>query len=411
MKMNFYRYNGYTLCSWDALPYEKIDTLPAAGEVIFLFRRPLFSGRESYPVTDAALLTERESVDTLNASAPAPAIPSELAEAVRAGRVRAVNGQHPRWQELLSPLPKKEKYRVNLLGLGDVGSTLLMGLRLLGGDVLSSIGLCDLRENVPQRWEFELNQIGLPWDYDALPPVEIISPEELFSGDVFLFCASRFVPDTAVRDGDVRMAQYELNRDLVAQYAKKARQARYKGLFCVVSDPVDPLCRAVLRESNRDENGRPDGRGLRPCQVRGFGLGVMHARALYFARKDARFAGYLTEGRAFGPHGEDLVLANSIEHYDDALSRELTEKVAHANLDMRRLGYKPYVAPALSSGALTLLALLRGQWHYASVYMDGIFMGCRQRLTPSGIEVERLTLPDALQKRLDTTAARLRAID
>ena len=243
MKMNFYRYNGYTLCSWDALPYEKIDTLPAAGEVIFLFRRPLLSGRESYPVTDAALLTERESVDTLNASAPAPAIPSELAEAVRAGRVRAVNGQHPRWQELLSPLPKKEKYRVNLLGLGDVGSTLLMGLRLLGGDVLSSIGLCDLRENVPRRWEFELNQIGLPWDYDAMPPVEIISPEELFSGEVFLFCASRFVPDTAVRDGDVRMAQYELNRDLVAQYAKKARQARYKGLFCVVSDPVDPLCR------------------------------------------------------------------------------------------------------------------------------------------------------------------------
>ena len=137
----------------------------------------------------------------------------------------------------------------------------------------------------------------------------------------------------------------------------------------------------------------------------------MHARALYFARKDARFASYLTEGRAFGPHGEDLVLANSIEHYDDALSRELTDRVAHANLEMRKLGYKPYVAPALSSGALTLLALLRGQWHSASVYMDGIFMGCRQRLTPSGIEVEQLTLPDALQKRLDTTAARLRAID
>ena len=161
------------------------------------------------------------------------------------------------------------------------------------------------------------------------------------------------------------------------------RSQRHKGLFCVVSDPVDPLCRAVLQESDRGENGRPDGGGLLPCQVRGFGLGVMHARALYFARKDARFASYLTEGRAFGPHGEDLVLANSIEHYDDTLSRELTDRVAHANLEMRKLGYKPYVAPALSSGALTLLALLRGQWHYASVYMDGIFMGCRQRLTPS----------------------------
>ena len=215
----------------------------------------------------------------------------------------------------------------------------------------------------------------------------------------------------AVTGGDVRMAQYGLNRELAAVYARMARDKGYKGLFCVVSDPVDPLCRAVLQESDRGENGESDGGGLLPCQVRGFGLGVMHARALYFAGRDERFASYLTEGRAFGPHGEDLVLANSIEHYDDALSRELTDRVAHANLEMRKLGYKPYVAPALSSGALTLLALLRGQWHYASVYMDGIFMGCRQRLTPSGIEVERLTLPDALQKRLDTTAARLRAID
>ena len=137
-----------------------------------------------------------------------------------------------------------------------------MGLRLLGGDVISSIGICDLRENVPQRWEFELNQINLPGPYDTLPPVEIIGPEELFRGDVFLFCASRFVPDTAVKDGDVRMAQYQLNRELVALYAKKARQTRYKGLFCVVSDPVDPLCRAALLESNRDEEGNLDGLGL-----------------------------------------------------------------------------------------------------------------------------------------------------
>lgn len=410
MKMNFYRYNGYTLCSWDALPYEKIDTLPAAGEVIFLFHRPLLTGRESYPVTDAALLTERESVDTLNASTPAPPVPPELAGAVGAGRVRAVNGQHPRWQELLSPLPKKEKYRVNLLGLGDVGSTLLMGLRLLGGDVLSSIGLCDLRENVPRRWEFELNQIGLPWDYDALPPVEIISPEELFSGDVFLFCASRFVPDTAVRDGDVRMAQYELNRDLVAQYAKKARQARYKGLFCVVSDPVDPLCRAALLESNRDEAGHLDGLGLFPHQVRGFGLGVMNARAAYYAKKDPRFADFLIDGRSFGPHGEDLVIANSVSHYDDALSRELTDLAAHANLDMRRMGFKPFIAPALSSGALSLLLCLRGAWHCSSAYLGGVFMGGRNRMTPMGVEFERLPLPEELLARLRETEKKLHAI-
>ena len=230
--------------------------------------------------------------------------------------------------------------------------------------------------------------------------MDIIAPEQLFDGDVFLFCASRMVPDTSVTSGDVRMAQYGLNRELAAIYARMAGEKNYRGLFCVVSDPVDPLCRAAMRES-----------GLAPAQVRGFGLGVMHARALYYARRDGRFASYLTEGRAFGPHGEYLVLANSVAHYDDALSRELTDKVAHANLEMRRLGYKPYVAPALSSGALSLLALLRGQWHYSSVYDGQVFMGCRNRLTHAGIETETLTLPPALQKRLDETRAKLNAIE
>ena len=409
--MNYYRYEGHTLCAWEALPYERIGALPGEGEIIFLFAREMLTGRESFPVTDAALLTEKEGVETLDASAPGPAIPAELEEAIRTGRVRAVNRLHPRWQELLSLPSRRGKYRVNLLGLGDVGSTLLQGLRLLGGDIIASIGICDLRENVPQRWEFELNQIGLPWAYDALPPVEIIGPEKLFDGDVFLFCASRFVPDTAVKNGDVRMAQYELNRDLAALYAKKARAARYKGLFCVVSDPVDPLCRAVLLESNRDENGTLDGGGLFPHQVKGFGLGVMNARAAYYAKRDSRFAEFLTDGRSFGPHGEDLVIANSVSHYDDALSRELTDLAAHANLQMRRMGFKPFVAPALSSGALSLLLCLRGQWHCSSTYLDGVFMGARNRVLPTGTELERLPLPQALQDRLQTTMDRLRAID
>ena len=39
-------------------------------------------------------------------------------------------------------------------------------------------------------------------------------------------------------------------------------------------------------------------------------------------------------------------------------------------------------------------------------------MGCRNRLTPDGvIEAEQLPLPDELRRRLEETAARLRAID
>lgn len=408
---HYYTYDGRTLCSAGALPYPEISALPKTGEVLWVFHRPPLSGRDTFPVTDPAQLTEREGVASLCAAPGPEGLPRELTNAIRAGRVRAVNLAHPRFEELMAPLPRPEKVRVNLLALGDVGSTLLMGLRLMGGDVISSIGICDLREGVAQRWEFELNQIQLPGPYDALPPVEIVSPEQLFDGDVFLFCASRFVPDTAVKTGDVRMAQYRLNRELAALYAQKARQARYRGLFCVVSDPVDPLCRAVLTESNRAPSGEMDYQGLFSHQVRGFGLGVMNARAAYYARKDPRFASFLTEGRSFGPHGEDLVIANSIDRYDDGLSRLLTERTVHANLQMREMGFKPYVAPALSSGALSLLLCLRGQWHCSSTYLDGVFMGARNRVLPTGTELERLPLPQALQDRLQTTMDRLRAID
>lgn len=408
---HYYTYDGRTLCSAGALPYPEISALPETGEVLWVFHRPPLSGRDTFPVTDPAQLTEREGVASLCAAPGPEGLPRELTNAIRAGRVRAVNLAHPRFEELMAPLPRPEKVRVNLLALGDVGSTLLMGLRLMGGDVISSIGICDLREGVAQRWEFELNQIQLPGPYDALPPVEIVSPEQLFDGDVFLFCASRFVPDTAVKTGDVRMAQYRLNRELAALYAQKARQARYRGLFCVVSDPVDPLCRAVLTESNRAPSGEMDYQGLFSHQVRGFGLGVMNARAAYYARKDPRFASFLTEGRSFGPHGEDLVIANSIDRYDDGLSRLLTERTVHANLQMREMGFKPYVAPALSSGALSLLLCLRGQRHCSSTYLDGVFMGARNRVLPTGTELERLPLPQALQDRLQTTMDRLRAID
>ena len=99
-----------------------------------------------------------------------------------------------------------DKARVTLLALGDVGSTLLMGLRLMGGDVISSLGICDVRENVASRWEFELDQIAPP-NGETLPEADVIAPEQLFDGDVFLFCASRMIPDTSVVQGDVRMAQ------------------------------------------------------------------------------------------------------------------------------------------------------------------------------------------------------------
>ena len=57
----------------------------------------------------------------------------------------------------------KEKNRVHILALGDVGRTMLIGLRLLGADKIASIGLCDLNEKNLQRLEIEINQIRYPF--------------------------------------------------------------------------------------------------------------------------------------------------------------------------------------------------------------------------------------------------------
>lgn len=292
----------------------------------------------------------------------------------------------------------KPQKRLHLLALGDVGSTLLTGLRLLGGDCLSAIGIYDVREAFRKRWEFEMNQVSLPWEYQRFPEVEILAEEQLFDCDLFVFCASLGIPPLNEKKMDVRMAQYEANAGLVKSYAAKALEAGFSGLFAVVSDPVDPLCRAAAST------------GFPAARIKGYGLGVMNARAAYYAKKEERFASFLTEGAAFGPHGEELVIANSIEHYDDALSRELTEKAVKANLEMRELGFKPYLAPALSSGALSLLATVRGDWHYSSTVWGEVFWGARNRVTAAGIEVANPQLPDPLYARVCTAYEHLKEI-
>ena len=290
---------------------------------------------------------------------------------------------------------KHSGIRVNLLALGDVGATLLMALKVLGGGLIERIGIYDVNPDVMSRFEIEMNQIGWPFGEKKLPEVVCLDEEDLFDCDMFVFCASKAVPPIGA-GGDVRMVQLAANSKIVSYYGRLAGEKNYKGIFAVVSDPVDPLCKAALLAS-----------GLQPGQVRGYGLGVMNKRAEYYARGDRRFESYLTEGRAFGPHGGDLVIANSIETYDDEVSRELTALTVAANLKVRELGFKPYIAPALSSGAISLLLTLRGEWNYSSVYMgkgtEGAFLGIKNRIDPASGEViiEDLLLPQKLYDRIE----------
>ncbi len=411
--MEYYRHRGANLVSLAPLdgfgpPIAPVEEgplfAPVPGDPIL--------GRGAFRVGHPGQLLAPHGLEMLDASRlPQVQVDGPTLAAIDQGRLTAVNVGRTGWEGLLSPAPKPGKKRVNLLAIGDVGSTLLTGLKLLGGDVISSIGICDLSEQITARWEFELGQIALPWDYDALPPVEIVAPDRLFQCDMFVFVASKGIPPVGSQVQDVRMAQFEANAAIVKHYARMARSAGFQGLWCAVSDPVDPLAKTAYLESNRDESGAWDGKGLRPEQVQGFGLGVMNARAAYYARRDPRFSSFLSEGRSFGPHGTGLTVANSIEHYDEALSQELTHLTVTANLKMRELGFKPYVAPALSSGALSLLLTLRGEWHCGSVFLDGIYMGVKNRFTPAGIETELLPhIPDPLFGHIREAARHLKEI-
>ncbi len=427
--MYYYNVNGAALASLAPLEGLGPEIEPSNSWRLYAaVPGDLALGRASFKVTHPGQLLAGHGLEALDASrlpsfldgsvsilhhgtTLAASLDETVSAAIRDGRLTAVNTARPGWEELLHWSPSPGKKRVNILAIGDVGSTLLTGLKLLGGDVISSIGICDLSGQITDRWEFEMGQISLPWDYDAFPEVHVVNPEALFDCDMFVFVASKGIPPVGSQVKDVRMYQFENNAKIVKQYAKLARERQFKGLWCAVSDPVDPLAKTAYLESNRDENGGWDGRGLRPEQVQGFGLGVMNARAAYFAKRDGRLASFLTEGRSFGPHGTGLFIANSIEHYDEEISQELTRLTVTANLKMREIGFKPYVAPALSSGALSLLLTLRGEWHCGSVFLDGIYMGVKNRFTPAGVETELLPhIPDQLFGHIREAAEHLKEV-
>ena len=387
------------------------EYLEKNGHIFYLVDGDPILGRGSFRANHPGQLADPHSLNVLDASRlPKIDLDDKLADALAEGSLTVVNRSHANWERALEP-PKTGKKQVNILAIGDVGSTLLTGLKLLGGDVIDRIGICDLSEQLTARWEFEMGQVSLPWDYGAFPEVETVDVNHLFDCDVLVFVASKGIPPVGSGVRDVRMAQFESNAAIVRRYARMAREKQFRGLWAAVSDPVDPLAKTAYLESNRDENGVWDGMGLLPEQVQGYGLGVMNARAAYYAKRDARFASFLTDGRAYGPHGDGLWIANSLSDYDDDLSRALTEATVTANLKMRELGFKPYVAPALSSGALSLLLTLRGEWHCGSVFLDGVYMGCKNRYTPAGIETELLpSIPDALFEHITDAASKLKEI-
>ncbi|MBU3189791.1 lactate dehydrogenase [Clostridium bowmanii] len=329
-------------------------------------------------------------------------IPKWIKHAIDSNRVTSLNTEYPNWQEVLT-YKQPNKWRINVIGLGDVGGTLLTGLKLLGVEKIQSLGLYDKDTNRNERYKYELSQILSPDMNESSINIVSLKENDVFDCDMFVFCVSVGVPEVGSKSTDVRLVQFKGNAKIIEHYAYLARQKNFKGIFAVVSDPVDLLCKAAFIESNKDNNGNMDFKGLAPEQVRGYGLGVMNARACYYALQEDATKHYIHEGRAFGPHGEGLIIADSIENYNEMLSDALTHSTKTANLEVRSTGFKPYIAPALSSGSLSILATINSQWHYSATFIGGTFMGSRNRLLPSGLDLETTLLNEALLLKLNST--------
>ncbi len=314
-------------------------------------------------------------------------------------KITDLTSEYPYSKNRLSSYPwlmegPGDRKTVHILGMGDVGQNAALGLRIIGGDTISRIGIYDINQKLCSRLEIELGQVLSPLGRHSCPEVVVLDQEKLFDCDIFLFCATASVPAVGEEaKGDVRMAQFAKNRLILAEYARMALAAGYRGLFGVVSDPLDLLCAEASHFLPSD-------------QIQGFGLGVMYARAAYYASRrssrDPRYSHFSESGRVYGPHGNGLVAVNSISpsHYDDAATEKLTNLTVGANISVRALGYKPYIAPGISSVALTIPEVIAGKWNDSARCLNGVFFGARNRQTPTGTKWEREPLPDELYYRL-----------
>ena len=403
--MFFYKLKNKVLIS--KIKYKELyeisedEAKKSKGIIYVLTRMNPLKSRRSFCITDSSLLFLKEEgiyllekVKKNNYN-----LPLWIKERMKGKKISSLNTEYPNWQDLLE-YKFPNRWKINIIGLGSVGGTLLTGLRMLGGEYIKSIGIYDKNIKAIKRWELEANQIFNPFNDQKYPEVHGIGEGDFFDADMFVFCATIGVPPLGKEQKDVRIKQFEGNSKIISIYAQKARKKSFKGIFAVVSDPVDLLCKSVFLTSNKNKEGELDFKGLAAEQIRGYGLGVMNARAVYYSQKSPETSEYIREGRAFGPHGKDLIIANSIKKYNEKLSKTLTEETIKANLEIRKTGYKPYIAPALSSGCFPLIATINNKWHYSATFMGGVFMGAKNRLNESGIEIERLDIPEILIEKI-----------
>lgn len=277
-------------------------------------------------------------------------------------------------RRLAEPVPRRR--RVGLAGLGRVGGTAATVLAAMPSPAsgISELLVGDSDAANLARWSAELASITRWRLPDTLPVVATATPDEMMARcDVVLFAASSAVPPLGTR-GDVRHVQFDPNRALLRAYVEAAGRADFAGLFLVVSDPVESLSLAAFRDSNADPTGGFSGAGMAPERIGGLALAVMWGRAL----AEARRRGWNEVGRrggAYGPHSDEVVVFDDVRRPDRRRSDQLTRAAREGNLELREMGFLPYVGPAVSSVALSLPPLLSGREALASLFLDGVYLG------------------------------------
>ncbi len=409
--MYYYKYNNKLMFSKihiEDMDKASVDELVNTNDTIyFLKAMDPFSSRRGFLVKSASQIEEnKEGLEILQRDGNKYELPGWIDEKIGEEKVKGINISFPHWKDELGDLPSH--WRINVIALGDVGSTLLIGLRLLGSNM--TIGIYDRSPDKVKRWVHELGQIRRPFQEKSFPTVEAVDKENLFDCDMVVFCASKGIPPVGSENVDVRMVQFEGNREILKEHGKTAREKGFKGIFAVVSDPVDLLCRGLYLDSNTNDMGQLDYMGLAPNQIIGYGLGVMNARACFHAERNPGLDHYFKEGQVFGPHGKGLIVADSMVNYNEENSLFLTDKALKSNLEIRGFGFKPYVAPSLSSGALSLIATIENNYFYGSSMMGEVFMGAKMRLTRNGIDIPSYDLHPLLKTRLEKTYNQLRSM-
>ena len=175
--MIYKAWHGFCLCGEDgAFPPEAVPAEEPFCPLVFLVRR---DGRKSRGLFSISRLEELYESEGMNCLRPCAAclpedVPVGLAALVEENGATVLNTVFDRAFPLVLHWSQRRNrgFRVAIVGLGDVGGTLLTGLILLGREI-EEIAIYDPNEALCARYEMEMNQI-LPPENVSLPRVRIV---------------------------------------------------------------------------------------------------------------------------------------------------------------------------------------------------------------------------------------------